>query len=91
MKVESNENELTEREKEILFELVKGLSNKEIAEVLYISDKTVKIHINKIFKTKCEKSIASSDLCSSKSIGSARLNKKSIKELSCRFILYHKE
>ncbi|MED1303523.1 DNA-binding response regulator [[Bacillus thuringiensis] serovar konkukian] len=50
MKVESNENELTEREKEILFELVKGLSNKEIAEVLYISDKTVKIHINKIFK-----------------------------------------
>ena len=51
MKVESNENELTEREKEILFELVKGLSNKEIAEVLYISDKTVKIHINKIFKS----------------------------------------
>ena len=50
MKVESKENELTEREKEILFELVKGLSNKEIAEVLYISDKTVKIHINKIFK-----------------------------------------
>ena len=50
MKVESNENELTEREKEILFELVKGLSNKEIAEALYISDKTVKIHINKIFK-----------------------------------------
>ena len=57
MKVESNENELTEREKEILFELVKGLSNKEIAEVLYISDKTVKIHINKILKTKCEKSM----------------------------------
>ncbi|MGG0646047.1 response regulator transcription factor [Bacillus mycoides] len=50
MKLESNENELTEREKEILFELVKGLSNKEIAEALYISDKTVKIHINKIFK-----------------------------------------
>ena len=49
-KSESNENELTEREKEILFELVKGLSNKEIAEALYISDKTVKIHINKIFK-----------------------------------------
>ena len=49
-KSESNENELTEREKEILFELVKGLSNKEIAEALYISDKTVKIHINKIFR-----------------------------------------
>jgi len=49
-KSESNENRLTEREKEILFELVKGLSNKEIAEALFISDKTVKIHINKIFK-----------------------------------------
>ncbi|WP_163100250.1 response regulator [Peribacillus alkalitolerans] len=49
-KLESNENMLTEREKEILFELVKGLSNKEIAEALFISDKTVKIHINKIFK-----------------------------------------
>ncbi|MBG9587004.1 response regulator [Cytobacillus firmus] len=49
-KSESTENALTEREKEILFELVKGLSNKEIAEALFISDKTVKIHINKIFK-----------------------------------------
>ena len=47
---ERNENVLSEREKEVLFELVKGLSNKEIAEVLFISDKTVKIHINKIFK-----------------------------------------
>jgi DNA-binding NarL/FixJ family response regulator len=47
---ESNENALTEREKEILIELVNGLSNKEIAEALYISEKTVKIHINKIFK-----------------------------------------
>ncbi|WHZ56026.1 response regulator [Metabacillus hrfriensis] len=49
-KSEPNENMLTKREKEILFELVKGLSNKEIAEALFISDKTVKIHINKIFK-----------------------------------------
>lgn len=47
---ERNKNVLSEREKEVLFELVKGLSNKEIAEVLFISDKTVKIHINKIFK-----------------------------------------
>lgn len=45
-----NENDLTRREKEVLSELVKGLSNKEIAKSLSISDKTVKIHINKIFK-----------------------------------------
>ncbi|MEH7013817.1 response regulator transcription factor [Neobacillus niacini] len=45
-----NENDLTGREKEVLSELVKGLSNKEIAKALCISDKTVKIHINKIFK-----------------------------------------
>ncbi|MFJ7936302.1 response regulator [Sporosarcina sp. NPDC096371] len=43
-------NKLTKREREVLIELVKGLSNKEIAEALFISDKTVKIHINKIFK-----------------------------------------
>ncbi|MEK4486128.1 response regulator transcription factor [Psychrobacillus sp. FSL H8-0484] len=47
---ELNANILTEREKEVLFELVKGLSNKEISEVLFISDKTVKIHINNIFR-----------------------------------------
>lgn len=42
--------ELTQREKEVLTALVKGVSNKEIAEELYISERTVKIHINKIFK-----------------------------------------
>lgn len=41
---------LTEREKEVLLCLVEGLSNKEIADRLYISDKTVKIHVSKIFK-----------------------------------------
>ncbi|GAX90286.1 response regulator [Effusibacillus lacus] len=46
----ASDNELTEREKEVLLGLVKGLSNKEIAAQLYISDKTVKIHISKIFK-----------------------------------------
>lgn len=45
-----NDNVLTDREKDVLNELVKGLSNKEIANALYISDKTVKIHISKIFK-----------------------------------------
>ena len=47
---ELNANILTEREKEVLFELVKGLSNKEISEALFISDKAVKIHINNIFR-----------------------------------------
>ncbi len=41
---------LTDREKEVLHCLVEGLSNKEIADRLFISDKTVKIHVSKIFK-----------------------------------------
>ncbi len=44
------ENALTERETEVLQCLVEGLSNKEIADRLFISDKTVKIHVSKIFK-----------------------------------------
>jgi DNA-binding NarL/FixJ family response regulator len=45
-----DESNLTEREQEVLIGLVEGLSNKEIAEKLFISDKTVKIHVSKIFK-----------------------------------------
>ncbi|KIL51984.1 response regulator [Jeotgalibacillus soli] len=41
---------LTEREKEVLICLVEGLANKEIAQKLFISDKTVKIHVSNIFK-----------------------------------------
>lgn len=44
------DSELTEREKEVLLCLVEGLSNKEIADKLFISDKTVKIHVSKIYK-----------------------------------------
>ncbi|WP_257349258.1 response regulator [Pseudalkalibacillus decolorationis] len=43
-------NDLTAREKDVLICLVEGLSNKEIAERLYISDKTVKIHVSNMFK-----------------------------------------
>jgi DNA-binding NarL/FixJ family response regulator len=41
---------LTAREREVIGYLAKGCSNKEIASALFISDKTVKCHINNIFK-----------------------------------------
>ncbi|ELK48031.1 response regulator transcription factor [Halobacillus sp. ACCC02827] len=41
---------LTQREQEVLQELVKGFTNKEIAHSLFISDKTVKIHISNIYR-----------------------------------------
>ncbi|PLR99100.1 response regulator [Bacillus sp. T33-2] len=47
---EQEDSTLTDREKEVLLCLVEGLTNKEIAGRLYISDKTVKIHVSKIFK-----------------------------------------
>ena len=43
-------NKLSEREKEVLICLLEGLSNKETAEQLFISDKTVKVHVSKIFR-----------------------------------------
>ncbi len=42
-------HELTKREKDVLIELTKGKSNKEIASSLYITEKTVKTHISNIF------------------------------------------
>jgi len=41
---------LTPREKEVLCILTTGCTNKEIAQALFISDKTVKSHLNSIFK-----------------------------------------
>jgi len=41
--------ELTDREREVLTEVGKGRRNKEIADVLFISEKTVKNHISNIF------------------------------------------
>jgi DNA-binding NarL/FixJ family response regulator len=40
---------LTERENEIMTLLARGASNKSIAEKLFISEKTVKNHINRIY------------------------------------------
>lgn len=42
-------HQLTNREKDVLRELAKGKSNKEIAASLYITEKTVKTHISNIF------------------------------------------
>ena len=44
-------NNLTEREKEILRLIALGGANKEIAQKLGISEKTVKNHISSIFQT----------------------------------------
>lgn len=41
---------LTPREKEVLCILTTGCANKEIAQALFISEKTVKSHLNSIFK-----------------------------------------
>jgi DNA-binding NarL/FixJ family response regulator len=41
--------QLTEREREVLVQLARGLSNEQLAEELFISDNTVKTHIKRIF------------------------------------------
>ena len=40
----------TKRQEEVLFWVQKGLSNKQIAQRLNISDSTVKLHIGKLLK-----------------------------------------
>ncbi len=40
---------LTRREREVLIEIASGKNNREIAECLYITEKTVKTHITNIF------------------------------------------
>lgn len=42
---------LTRREREVALEAAKGLSNKEIARVLSISERTVKAHLTSVFET----------------------------------------
>lgn len=46
----NQEDGLTPRESEVLEELVKGLTNKEIADSLNITENTVKIHLRHILK-----------------------------------------
>ncbi|MDD4802553.1 MAG: response regulator transcription factor [Syntrophomonas sp.] len=45
-----NDIKLTRREKDVLTLLVKGSSNKNIAEIMFISEKTVKNHLTSIFR-----------------------------------------
>lgn len=42
-------NPLTPREQDVLAELTKGKSNREIAASLFVTEKTVKTHISNIF------------------------------------------
>ena len=42
-------NKLSKREGEVLKEMVKGKTNKEIAKTLFVSEKTVKTHVSHIF------------------------------------------
>lgn len=42
-------NKLSKREIEVLTEMVKGKTNKEIAATLFVSEKTVKTHVSHIF------------------------------------------
>ncbi|RIN43945.1 response regulator [Staphylococcus simulans] len=42
-------NKLSNREKDVLTEMAKGKTNREIAEALYVSEKTIKTHVSHIF------------------------------------------
>lgn len=41
---------MTKRESEILHEMAVGLKNREISNLLFISEETVKVHIRNILK-----------------------------------------
>lgn len=47
---EINEPNITVREQEVIDKILVGLSNKAIADALYISERTVKFHCSNIYK-----------------------------------------
>ena len=49
-KNEEHENKLTKRESEVLSLLAKGMTRDEIANKLYISSETVKMHTKNLYK-----------------------------------------
>ncbi len=46
----ADDNKLTRREKDVLALLAKGYTNKQMAETIFISEKTVKNHLTSIFR-----------------------------------------
>ncbi len=40
---------ITKREHEVLLQIAKGLSNKEIADALFVSESTIKTHVSNLF------------------------------------------
>ncbi len=50
VKKQFDDNNLTQREIEVLLLIAEGLNNREIAEQLFISEKTVKNHVSNIFR-----------------------------------------
>jgi len=50
LKRQFEENNLTPREIEVLMLIADGKNNKEIADELFISEKTVKNHVSNIFR-----------------------------------------
>jgi len=50
MEDECKRDRLTRREYEVLILIAEGKNNKEIADDLFISEKTVKNHVSNIFK-----------------------------------------
>jgi DNA-binding CsgD family transcriptional regulator len=44
-------DEFTPRQREVIVEMCKGKSNKEIARTLQIAEATVKLHLSEIFRT----------------------------------------
>lgn len=48
--IEKGPNKLSEREMEVLSHLVSGLSNKQMAEQMFVSQETIKTHLRHVFE-----------------------------------------